>query len=595
MQRAIFGGFAADSGALRIRYDVAGCPGGSSSRGLQTQVRFDDSLKTVLSAETASGHGAAASWRQLVDLVGRGRVPAGDAPIERLRMLRDMVPAAVRAASARALAFASPPAALVALFGEDSLDIAAPVLRTATLGGDDWAAILPRLSPAGRSVLRHRRDLPADAVRALEAFGATDFVLDYAAPPAHAAPRADPEPLPSAPLGPTPFVPLGEVARGLPVVAEALRRVEIPAEEAPRFEIADLVARIDAFNRGRERTVREPETTPPEPQGFRFEADAAGAICWVEGVTRTPLVGLSLAHAARQGEAQVDGAVAGAYRRRSPFQDARLVVGGTSDAAGGWRLSGIPAFDPASGRFLGYRGTARRPRADESATPRRNRETSDSLRQLVHELRTPTNAIAGFAELIETELLGPVAGSYRRHAAEIRGQASALIQAIDDLDTAARMEGDALDLRPVTIALRPLIAAALDDLQPLADLRGATVTLVPGDDDGAVIADDRALERLVNRLLAATMSAAAPGEPVSIAIAPAGDAVTMVIDRPVALGEDGDAAEDEGAPLLGAAFALRLASNLAVELGGALVIDAERLTLRLRAASEQAMGQASTN
>lgn len=577
-----------------------------------TRLRFDDSLKTVLAAETASGHGAQSAWRQLVDLIGRGRVAADETAIARLRMLRQAVPDPVRAASARAIAFATPPAALVGLFGEDALAIAAPVLRTATLDGGEWATILPRLSPAGRSVLRHRRDLPADARRALEAFGATDFVLHYDAPANDVAPPvSQPEPVPSAPLSETPFVALGEVARGLPVVAEALRRVETPPPVDTRFEISDLVARIDAYTRTRE--ASSPPAQPAATSGdaheagtaFRFETDATGTLRWVDGVARTPLVGLCLAHAAQQGAAQVDGVVAGAYRRRSPFRDARLEVGGASDAAGGWRLSGVPAFDHASGRFLGYRGSARRPRADESATPPpRSRAASDSLRQLVHELRTPTNAIAGFAELIETELLGPVADPYRGHAVQIREQATALIQAIDDLDTAARIEGGALDLRATIVPMRPLVAQAIADLQPLAALRGANVMLDPEGASPDVTADDRALERLIGRLLAALVAAAGPGEAIGVAIGGAADAVTVAIDRPAALAGandsallsiDADCAAPDGAPLLGAGFALRLASNLAVELGGALAIDARRLTLRLPATVDRDMGQASTN
>ncbi|MFX8918519.1 hypothetical protein ABTN06_19520, partial [Acinetobacter baumannii] len=75
--------------------------------------------------------GVQSAWRQLVDLIGRRRVPATPEAIERLRAIRAQVPPPVRAASARALAFATPPAALVRLFAEDELSIAAPVLRIA--------------------------------------------------------------------------------------------------------------------------------------------------------------------------------------------------------------------------------------------------------------------------------------------------------------------------------------------------------------------------------------------------------------------------------------------------------------------------------
>ncbi|WP_447406240.1 hypothetical protein, partial [Clostridium perfringens] len=85
----------------------------------------------------------------------------------RLRALRANVPVEVRAASGRALAFATPPAALVRFLAEDVLAVSAPVLRIATLDAEDWLAMLPALTPEARAVLRHRRDLPAAVVRGL--------------------------------------------------------------------------------------------------------------------------------------------------------------------------------------------------------------------------------------------------------------------------------------------------------------------------------------------------------------------------------------------------------------------------------------------
>lgn len=840
-------------------------------------MRFDDSLDTVLTADMSTAFGAQTAWRQLVDLIGRGRAPASDIAIARLRSIRPQVPATIRAASARALAFARPPAPLVRLFAEEDLAISAPVLRMADLTTTEWIAMLPDMSSAGRSVLRHRRDLSAEVGRALETYGPIDFILPAAEkvpfpaevealPVINAAPIADvvfdpepiappiepiaelpievpapvveelaadvvpesapdatpspiaeddapwmplaandvdpasepveartempvgdastiidqvPEPEPEpvheplsidwtaviaarpkepgdaafkprplnlpanpsayaprvrAPL-PTPastpivpvlapaitlappvidyappvadeavaapatpvaeaaeqvgawsFVSIASVAFGLPVVVEALRQqdrsaasapapdvtaeamvapdaddssapsaevmvdapiqhptadeppvvtavdaepaqVEAPSIDeptepaaskvAPRgpFQISDLVARIDAFQRLRDEEGRadadaaianDTEVPLPAPEGFSFETDARGVILWVSGVSRAALIGASLDSASHHA-AQVDGVAAGAFRRRSPFAQARLVIAGQSDAAGQWRISGVPTFDKATGRFTGYRGTARRPRADERAEPQHagRSPATDSLRQLVHELRTPTTAIAGFAEMIEGELLGPVSGPYRDYAGTIRDQAMGLLGAIDDLDTAARIEAHALDLRPTDVPVALLLQRIALDLEPLAEMRGTALSLDIAAGDVAIRGDDRAVERLFARLLAALVAAGSTGESIAVRMGREGEeTVAIHIDRPRALAAyAGDAlltidaeAESEatGAPLLGTGFALRLARNLAVELGGSLTIGVDRLTLRLPAAFTHSVGQAST-
>lgn len=581
-----------------------------SSRGMA--LRFDDSLTTILSADTATGFGARATWRQLVDLMGRRRVAAEEPTIARLRLLRQAVPTDVRAASARALAFATPPAPLVAFFAEDTMAIAAPVLRTATLSTLEWLALLPRLTPPTRAILRHRRDLPPEVTRGLESLGAVDFVLGHDTPvmPQAGPDISSPTPapiVPDAPLDHTPFVALGDIARGLPVVAEAMRQADAGSSAAqPRSEIAELVARIEAFRQQRPAVTKPLPTLPDVAQTvgtFQYATDAAGIIRWVDGVCRPALVGVSLALAAQQGEVQLDGVASGAYRQRSSFTDARLQVGGLSDAAGAWRLSGLPVFDFSTGRFSGYSGTARRPRVDETAAPRdtsRRTAVSEGLRQLVHELRTPTNAISGFAELIETQLLGLVPPVYRDRATAIREQAGALIAAIDDLDTAARMEGGALELRAGVVPLLPLLHGIAADLAPLAELRGAMLVIEGTSGDPQIACDDRAVERLLGRLLAALVACAANGERIGVSVVDdhAGT-IVLAIDRPAALTKQlaivEQTAEERGAPLLGTAFTLRLVQNLAAELGGALTIGAERLTLRLPAADTAIMGMATTN
>ncbi|QQV78959.1 HAMP domain-containing histidine kinase [Sphingomonas aliaeris] len=586
----------------------------------------------------SSPFGAQSTWRQLVDLIGRRRTPATPDAIARLQSIRSDVPALVRAASARALAEADPPAALVRLFCDEDISIAAPVLRAARLETEEWIALLPGMSSAARSVLRHRRDLPADVVRALEVFGPQDFrlpamietgaetplILTDSLPAVEAVPVTPPE---TEAASDTAFVSVGAIARNLPVFAEALRQADTVEPEQPAqpveetgdgpFQIADLVARIDAYKRNRDdhapHAANEDRSDPndalsSQSLAFRFETDPQGIVRWIEGATRAALIGTSLDFATHPGDSRVDGVAAGAFRRRTGFSDARLLVEGRSDAAGEWRISGVPVFEPASGRFTGYRGTARRPRMDESATPSRadRKPAAESLRHLVHELRTPTNAIAGFAEMIETQLLGPVPQGYRDQAATIRRQTADLLTAIEDIDMAARLESDALDLRADSVPVGDLLRQVASDLAPLATLRGTRLTIDCEPHDLAIAGDERAVERLVGRVMATLVASGGSGETIGIAARLIADThAILTFDRPKTLAAFGNealmsidaevVAEVEGAPLLGTGFALRLARNLAIELGGTLSIDAQRLTLRLPAAVITHVEQASSS
>ena len=188
------------------------------------------------------------------------------------------------------------------------------------------------------------------------------------------------------------------------------------------------------------------------PALFRWECGPSGEIAWVEGAPRGSLIGRSIARPQDIEGDRLDEDVIRAFAMRAPFRDGLLVLGGDGLVSGEWKISGVPAFEPADGRFAGYRGIALR---DLPAAPAPDRSQilsdPDSLRELVHEIKTPLNAIIGFAEIIDGQFLGPADLRYRERAGEIVSQARILLGAIDDLDFAAKVhsapgEGRRVDL-----------------------------------------------------------------------------------------------------------------------------------------------------
>jgi len=545
-------------------------------------VRFDDMLATAL-AQPATGRAArAAKWRQLVDLLAQPRDwPEGDQLVEALAYLRshrNEVSVETRKSIARSLAGRRVSPLLLRFFGEDHPSVASPIVGTACLEADEWLDLLPAMGVTARSLLRHRRDLDPRVRQALAAFGPSDFVLSGSA-----------------------------VRENAEEPAAFLN----PAAAAGETQIRDLVARIEEFRKQREPVGAGPTATPApggiEPiESFRWEAGPDGVIVWVEGAPRGPLIGQSIANIAVLEQYGVDGQAAGAFEKRAPFRDARFRVAGVGAASGDWRISGVPFFEPRQGSFLGYRGTARRPRLDEVARTETVAAAAglfgtnlppDSLRQLIHELRTPLNAIVGFAEMIDGQYMGPAGIDYRARARDIIEQAGKLLSAVDDLDTAARIETRRLVLEDSSADTAALLSRLHEGYARLARQRRSKLKIEIGSDLPPAKVEPGAVERMISRLLAATIGLARRGETIgaTMGMTPFGgvEMLCLAIDRPRAIGElDEPALLDPGyspegdwpgAPALGLGFALRLVRNLAEATGGALVIGDKKFFLYLPA------------
>ena len=544
-------------------------------------MRFDDRIATVMALPAANPAARSAKWRQLVDLLAQRRDPESSDEVDgAYRFLiahRDDVDFFTRQEIAKSLIGRDIAPRLLGFFAEDHPSVAAPIVAGGRLSEDEWIALLPAMSPTARALLRHRRDLGRTIEHALTSFGSSDFVLP------------------------------GTVDQSAPKVRRSHhRQPPPPPPEGGEAQIRELVARIEAFRKARvEAGAAEAAVAAGSADTFRWETGPDGAIVWIEGAPRGPLVGQSIASIAERGQFGVDGQAAGAFEKRAPFRDARFNVAGAGAAAGDWRISGVPFFDPRSGSFLGYRGSARRPRVDEVARaqlPARDDSglfgtdlQADSLRQLIHELRTPLNAIIGFAELIDGQHLGPAHDQYRSRASEIMDQAGRLLSAVDDLDTAARIETSRISFDASAVDAVALLVRLHDAYERVAGQRNARIAIEITRDLPPAKVEQEAAERMFARMLAATIGLAQEGETIGATMG-LGDLgrqrmLCLAIDRPraidglteAALLDPGYSPEGDwpGAPALGLGFALRLVRNLAEAVGGALVIGDSRFSLFL--------------
>ncbi|MEO5641512.1 MAG: histidine kinase dimerization/phospho-acceptor domain-containing protein, partial [Sphingomicrobium sp.] len=326
-----------------------------------------------------------------------------------------------------------------------------------------------------------------------------------------------------------------------------------------------------------------PMSSPPSgesPALFRWECGPGGNIGWVDGAPRGALVGRSIARA--EADEGVDRDVERAFARRAPFRDATLSLPEAGLVAGQWLISGVPAFAPGDGRFVGYRGIARRAEALVPPSMKVAPGPLDpaALRELVHEIKTPLNAIIGFAEIIDGHYLGPAQSAYRERAAEIVVQARILLAAIDDFDAAARLRARSGE-SAATADFTEFFAAFADRLRVAASARGVTLAIDAPPGEGLCTLDRELAERLLDRFSDAVLAAAAPGETLRLAVRREEGFCALRLSRPRALEGLSDSAMFGGGEGERVDFSLRMVVGLAAIVGGKLVADGGDLVLRM--------------
>jgi len=531
-------------------------------------MQFDDRLATVLRSGAAGERAARTQFGQLLDLLGSNPPDASGAMVAaayaRLGEIAEILPATEQSRIVREPWLRLRDPRLLAHLARGEPQVAAAAMAAARLRESDWLALIPELPVTARGFLRHRRDLPASVRSLLARLGVQDLVLPEPERPAvEPAARVAPDPAADSGAG------IGALVRRIEAFQKARRGSAAVAPRLP-LDIGELMA----------------EAAPAT--AFDFSTDATGRVDWADPHVAPMLVGLRLT-GNRAGGARCDEASDLALRRRGVVRAGRVELPGAEPVAGEWRLDAAPRFETGSGIFRGHVGRMRRP--VELVAAAEANPAGDRIRQVLHELRTPVNAIQGFAEIIQQQLFGSAPNAYRALAGAIAVDAARLLAGFDEIDRLAKLESGAAELSEDGCNIRLIVEGTLRRLEGVTRPRGAHLRLLTSGEGFAVRLGEADAALLAWRVLASLAGSLAPGEVVELSLRATHRGAELHAELPIGLagGEDLFAtgtrseASSLSAGMFGTGFTLRLARAEAQAAGGSLVLQGETLVLSLPA------------
>jgi signal transduction histidine kinase len=154
------------------------------------------------------------------------------------------------------------------------------------------------------------------------------------------------------------------------------------------------------------------------------------------------------------------------------------------------------------------------------------------LTTMSHELRTPLNAIAGYVDLMELGLYGPLTGEQKDALKHVRRSGHRLLGLITNILNFGQLEAGAVRYQTRDVVPHDLIADLEELIEPQARAKDIAYSFVPCDRDGLVVqTDPDRLTQIILNLLSNAVKFTSPGGRVTVATSISGGETGGAWDR----------------------------------------------------------------
>jgi signal transduction histidine kinase/DNA-binding response OmpR family regulator len=126
---------------------------------------------------------------------------------------------------------------------------------------------------------------------------------------------------------------------------------------------------------------------------------------------------------------------------------------------------------------------------------------SEFLARMSHDLRTPLNAVIGFADLLLTQQAGALTDKQQRYLGHVANAGRHLLELINDILDLTRVEARRLEIHPEPCEVPPILEETLALFRTQAQVKRITLAVEIGSPLGELMADRIRLQQIIHNLL----------------------------------------------------------------------------------------------